>query len=189
MELNDKIALLLRHADRDNIPEGTFGNEVQLNEKGKHNALLYGASLVDVKVNRIFTSPIERCVQTAEYITKGYGKSVEIIETTALGAPGLHISDERIAGEFFLEYGFDEMYRRFIKGIEIPGIPSLKELNQRITHFLNENTTKNGKTLFITHDMLIVFYHYSINGRIYSKDNWVDYMTGLTFKNGRIDEG
>jgi hypothetical protein len=27
--------------------------------------------------------------------------SVEIIETTALGAPGLHIADEKIAGEFF----------------------------------------------------------------------------------------
>ncbi|NJN78882.1 MAG: histidine phosphatase family protein [Saprospiraceae bacterium] len=112
MKENEKISLLLRHADRDDIPQGSFGNEILLNEKGKQNAQSLGKNLSESKINRIFTSPVERCVQTAEYITKGYGNSVEIIETVALGAPGLHISDEKIAGEFFLEYGFYEMYKR-----------------------------------------------------------------------------
>lgn len=188
MNTNDKISLLLRHSDRDDIPKGSFGNEVLLNEKGKQNAQRFGESLAEKKINKIYTSPVGRCVQTAEYLTKGYGSSIEIIETTALGAPGLHITDEKVAGNFFLEYGFDEMYSRFIQEKEIPGIPSVEELNHRITTFIKDNTTQNGKTLFITHDMLIVFYHYSINKRIYTKDNWVNYMTGLTFKNGIIDE-
>jgi broad specificity phosphatase PhoE len=188
MNTNEKISLLLRHSNREDIPKGSFGNEILLNEKGIQNAISFGESLVEKKINRIFTSPIERCVQTAEYITKGYGKSLEIIETVALGSPGLHISDEKIAGEFFLEYGFDEMYNRFMQGHEIPGIPSVNELNHRIATFLKENTTQNGRTLFITHDMLIVFYHFSINKKVYTKDNWVNYMTGLTFKNGIIDE-
>lgn len=186
MNTTEKISLLLRHSDRDDIPKGSFGNEILLNEKGKQNALFYGESLAESKINRIFTSPVERCVQTAEYITKGYGSALEIIETTALGGPGLHITDEKIAGEYFLEYGFDQMYSRFIQGKEIPGIPKVDELNYRITTFLKENSTQNGSTLFITHDMLIVFYHYSISRKVYTKDNWVDYMTGLTFKNGII---
>lgn len=188
MNTNEKISLLLRHSDRDKIPEGSFGNEVLLNEKGIKNALKFGESLSERKVSKILTSPIERCVQTAEYITKGYGSSIEIIKTTALGAPGLHIADEKIAGEFFLEYGFDEMYNRFIQGEEVPGIPSVEKLNRRISTFLNENSTNDGSTLFITHDMLIVFYHYSISRKIYTKDKWINYMTGLTFKNGRIYE-
>ncbi len=188
MNVNEKISLLLRHADRDDIPQGSFGNEILLNEKGIQNAISFGENLANKKINRIFTSPVGRCVQTAEYITQGYGKSVEIIETVALGAPGLHISDEKIAGDFFLEYGFDEMYNRFMQGEKIPGIPSVNVLNHRITTFLIENTTQNGRTLFITHDMLIVFYHYSINKKVYTKDNWVNYMTGLTFQNGVIDE-
>ena len=188
MNTQDKISLLLRHSDREDIPKGSFGNEILLNEKGIQNAIRFGESLAEQKINRIFTSPVERCVQTAEYITKGYGSSLEIIETVALGAPGLHISDEKIAGEFFLEYGFDEMYHRFMQGKEIPGIPSANELYHRITNFLRENTTQKGKTLFITHDMLIVFYHFSINRKVYTKDNWVNYMTGLTFTNGTIDE-
>ncbi len=188
MKGNEKISLLLRHADRDDIPQGSFGNEVLLNEKGKLNAQRFGEQLIERKINRIFTSPVGRCVQTAEFISKGYGSSIEIIETTSLGAPGLHIKDEKIAGEFYLKYGFDEMYKRFMNGEEIPGMPNINELNYRITNFIKENSTENGTTVFITHDMLIAFYHFSINKKIYSKENWINYMTGLTFINGQIYE-
>jgi len=186
MDVNEKISLLLRHADRDDIPQGSFGNEILLNEKGKQNAQRFGEKLSERKINRIFTSPVGRCVQTAEYITKGYGSSIEIIETTSLGAPGLHISDEKIAGKFFLQHGFDEMYKRFMQGEKIPGIPNINELNFRITNFINENSTQNGMTIFITHDMLIAFYHFSINKKVYTKDNWINYLTGLTFRNNEL---
>lgn len=188
MEVNEKISLLLRHADRDDIPNGSFGNEILLNEKGKQNAQTFGEKLAERKINRIFTSPVGRCIQTAECITKGYGSSIEIIETTSLGAPGLHITNEKIAGEYFLQHGFDEMYKRFMQGETIPGIPNINELNHRITNFIKENSNENGTTIFITHDMLIAFYHFSINRKVYTKDNWINYMTGLTFKNGIIDE-
>ena len=75
-----------------------------------------------------------------------------------------------------------------MQGKEIPGIPNINELNNRITNFITENSTKNGTTIFITHDMLIAFYHFSINKKVYTKDNWINYMTGLTFKNGMLDE-
>lgn len=188
METNEKISLLIRHADRNDIPKGSFGSEILLNENGIQNAIRFGMTLVEKKINRIYTSPVQRCVQTAEYITKGYGNSIEIIETIALGAPGLHITDEKIAGEFYLQYGFDEMYKLFIQGKEIPGITNINELNYRITNFITENTTTNGTTIFITHDMLIAFYHFSINKKVYSKDNWINYLTGLTFINGQIYE-
>lgn len=186
MKENEKISLLLRHADRDDIPQGSFGNEVLLNEKGKQNARSFGEKLAESKINRIFTSPIGRCVQTAEFMTIGYGRSIEIIEKTALGAPGLHIEDEIIAGEFLLQYGFDEMYKRFTQNENIPGIPNIIELNNRITNFINENSTENGTTIFITHDMLIAFYHFSINNKVYSKDNWINYLSGLTFRNNEL---
>lgn len=186
MKGNEKISLLLRHADRDDIPQGSFGNEVLLNENGKQNAQCFGEKLAERKINRIFTSPIGRCIQTAEFMTKGYGRSIEIIETTALGAPGLHIKDEIIAGAFLLKHGFDEMYKRFTQNENIPGIPNISELNNRITNFINENSTENGTTIFITHDMLIAFYHFSINNKVYSKDNWINYLSGLTFRNNEL---
>ncbi len=187
MKENEKISFLLRHADRDDIPQGSFGNEVLLNEKGKQNARSFGEKLAESKINRIFTSPIGRCVQTAEFMRKGYGRSVEIIETTALGAPGLHIKDEKIAGQFILQHGFDETYKRFTQNEKIPGIPNIDELNKRITNFIYKNSTDNGTTIFITHDMLIAFYHFSINNKVYSKDNWINYLSGLTFINNELE--
>ena len=185
---SNKISLLIRHADRDKIPAGEFGNDVLLNETGKERALNFGNSLSELKINQIFTSPVQRCVQTAECIAKGYGKSIEIIETTLLGAPGLHITDEKIAGEFFLTEGFDEMYRRIINDISIPGMPTVKQFNKQMTNFLIKSTKENGITLFVTHDLLIAFYHYSINKRVYERDNWVKYLDGLTLKNGKYEE-
>jgi len=184
----NKLSLLIRHGDRDSIPNGSFGNEVLLNEKGKQNSIEFGKGLIDLKVNKILTSPVSRCIQTAEHIVKGYGKNIDIIETTALGAPGLHINDEKIAGEFFLKYGFDEMYRRFLNGESIPGIPSANEINQSINNFIDTNTDSNGITIFVSHDMLIAFYHYSIDKTIYTKENWVNYLSGLILKNGKHEK-
>ena len=184
----NKLSLLIRHGDRDSIPNGSFGNEVLLNEKGKQNSIEFGKGLADLKINKILTSPVSRCIQTAEYIVKGYGKNINIIETTALGAPGLHINDEKIAGEFYLKYGFDEMYKRFLNEENIPGIPSANEINQSINNFINANTDSNGITIFVSHDMLIAFYHYSIDKIVYTKENWVNYLSGLILKNGKHEK-
>jgi len=184
MSNKEKISLLIRHSDRDDIPKGSFGNEVLLNEKGKQNAILFGENLVGKKLNTIYTSPVGRCVQTAELISEGYGSKIKIIETTALGSPGLHIDDEKIAGAFYLEHGFDEMYRRFMNDESIPGMPGKDELNKRMSTFLKDNTTEDGTTIFVTHDMVIAFFHFSINKTIYTKDNWINYLTGISFKDG-----
>jgi broad specificity phosphatase PhoE len=185
---NDKISLLIRHADRDKIPAGEFGNDVLLNETGKERALNFGKSLSELKINKIFTSPVQRCVQTAEYITKGYGKPLEITQSHELGDPGLHISDDQVAGKFFLTEGFDELYYRITHNIDIPGISVTKEFNTNMTDFLTENSKENGLTIFVTHDLLIAHYHFSINGKIYPKDDWVKYLGGLILKNGRYEE-
>ncbi|GHT62971.1 phosphoglycerate mutase [Bacteroidia bacterium] len=185
---NDKISLLIRHADRDKIPAGEFGNDVLLNEKGEERALSFGKSLSELKINKIFTSPVQRCVQTAEYITKGYGKSLEITQSHELGDPGLHISDDQVAGKFFLTEGFDELYYRITHNIDIPGISVTKEFNTNMTDFLTENSKENGLTIFVTHDLLVAHYHFSINGKIYPKDDWVKYLGGLILKNGKYEE-
>src|SRR5574337_1233787 len=112
---DSKLALLLRHGDREQIPKGEFGNEILLNEKGKQRSLAFGEALKDSEVSRIFTSPIPRCIQTAELIAKGFGRELEIIQTKSLGDPGLHTADEKLAGEFYLTHGFHEILRRFIR--------------------------------------------------------------------------
>lgn len=189
-----KLSLLIRHADKDEIPKGSFGNDVLLNKKGKQNAQSFGNKLSERKINSILTSPIGRCVQTAEFIKKGCGSSsIEIIETEKLGNPGLHIIDKKEVGVFFHKHerprdAIDEMYGKFIQGKKVPGIPSANELNHRVTTFIEENTTQTGITIFITHDMLIAFCRYSLDKTNHTKDWGMNFLSGLIFKNG-IYEG
>lgn len=176
---NSKIALLIRHADRELIPEGEIGNEILINEKGVKNSLQFGHLLQQYKINKIFTSPIQRCVQTSEYISTGYGEKIEIVKTKSLGDPGLHVSDEKKAGDFYLKFGFDEMYRRYINNQKIPGVPTPNELKKSMTDFIQTNTQQKGLTIFVTHDAVIAFYNFAINKMIYTKDNWIDYLSGI----------
>jgi hypothetical protein len=87
-----------------------------------------------------------------------------------------------------LTEGFDELYYRITHNIDIPGIAITEQFNEKMTDFLTENTKENGITIFVTHDLLIAHYHFSINGKIYPKDDWVKYLGGLILKNGKYEE-
>lgn len=176
---NSKIALLIRHADRELIPEGEIGNEILINAKGVENSIRFGNLLQQYKVNKIYTSPIQRCVQTSEYISNGYGEKIDIITSKSLGDPGLHVSDEKKAGDFYLKFGFDEMYRRYTNNQTIPGVPMPDELRKSMTDFIHTNTQENGITIFVTHDAVIAFYDFALNKKVYTKDNWVNYLSGI----------
>ncbi len=177
-----KLALLLRHGDRELIPQGEFGNEIMLNEKGKQRSTVFGEALREFSVNKIYTSPIPRCVQTAELIAKAVGKDLEIIQTKCLGNPGLHTADEKVAGEFYLVHGFHEMLRRFIRNENVPGVPNKEHLLNSMNEFLRESVKDEGLTIFVTHDSLIAMYQFCIDGTIYTVDNWVDYLEGMVYK-------
>lgn len=176
---DSKLALIIRHADRDKIPDGSFGNEIMLNQKGTENSFKFGEQLRNHKINCIYTSPVPRCVQTAHFLKEGYGQELPFYTTKALGDPGLHISDATLAGEFFLKHTLDEMYRRFIANEATPGVPDAISFEKEMSSFIKDKTKENGLTIFITHDSLIAFYHYCLNKKIYTKDNWVKYLNGI----------
>jgi len=177
--IHSKLAIMIRHGDREKIPAGEHGNEVLLNKKGEENSFALGKSLQGYHINKIFTSPIQRCVQTAEFIARGYGKELEIIQTTCLGAPGLHITDDALAGEYFLKYGMFKILDEFRNGEPSPGLRNQSEYSTAMTDFINTNTNENGLTIFVTHDSLIALYDYCISKTIYTQDNWVKYLGGV----------
>lgn len=178
----EKLAVIIRHADRDKIPQGSFGNDVLINQKGIGHSILFGQKLKDRKINRIYSSPIPRCVETGKFISEGYGKEFIIHESKALGAPGLHITDDQEAGKYYLGNGIDGMYHDFINNKPIPGVTSVSQYKDSMTEFLLDHTTEKGITLFITHDILIAFYHYALFGRVFTKPDWIGFLTGIIIK-------
>ena len=174
-----KIAVLLRHAERSEIPEGTFGNEILLTEKGKKDAEELGKKLSVYNVQKIYTSPIHRCVQTAEYIKKGLGKNVEIVINNELGDPGFHVLDAKAAGETFLKNGLRKIFNDFVSGITPEGWASVEYLRTHAVEFLKSRMENDGITLFITHDSLISNFAFANHIKTYDPENdWVEYLDG-----------
>ena len=180
MTLKDKkVAILLRHSERFLIKSNEFGNDVLLTPNGQKMSIEFGRLLKAYKIYKIFSSPIERCRQTADGICKGYNDSVKIVSTNVLGDPGVHIYDPEKLGEYYLEKGFQTIFSEYKKGIPVPGLHSPEIIKIKFDDYLNENTKTNQISLFITHDWQIAFYAFAKKLKEYTEDDWINYLEGL----------
>jgi broad specificity phosphatase PhoE len=183
---NDKISLLIRHSNRYDIQSDTNGIDVLLTEEGKINASHLGEKLSKYRINKIITTPVKRCIETAEYIAKGYGKNIQITPSDTFGS--LHITNWQLANEFFNTRGYEKWYRNIVADTPTQGICNSNQYKQLMTNFIVENTDSTGITIFVSHDFLIAFYHYALNRTIYTMfSDWVNYLSGLIFKNGQTE--
>ena len=62
-----RVAVLMRHAERDIIPRGQHGNEAPLTAQGEKDSAAMGNLLKERNIE-LFHSPARRCVQTANSI-------------------------------------------------------------------------------------------------------------------------
>ncbi|WP_423909861.1 histidine phosphatase family protein [Candidatus Spongiihabitans sp.] len=62
-----RVAVLMRHAERDIIPKGQHGNEAPLTPQGEKDSATMGDLLKERNIE-LFHSPARRCVQTANSI-------------------------------------------------------------------------------------------------------------------------
>ncbi len=175
-----KHTLIIRHADRDKIPTGEFGAEIMLNKNGVKNAINFGRKLKQQAINKIYTSPIGRCVQTAELITKGAEQKVEIIESRLLGAPGVFVFDEKLAAEFFVEANLETIYNMIINDVSIPGMRALKTACEMLEKFVNENFDKQKLNIFVTHDYFIAFLEFYYYKKTYKNKIIVNFLEGIS---------
>lgn len=176
-------SILIRHGDRNKIPDGEFGNEVELNEKGFRRSLELGQNIKNLRVNRIYTSPITRCVQTAESIKAGLEQEVEIIETILLGDPGPFVENAEKAGISYLKLGFKQCYETLLDGKIVDGNRSTQEGADLLSEYIKKNASPCGVNIFVSHDMIIALYSDKTFGKRYSLGaNWINYLDGLIIK-------
>ena len=165
------IAMLIRHGARGEISKGTYGTDVPLSGKGVAESIVLGERLSRFRIGVIYTSPIGRCVQTAECIKKGMGTAgseTAICLEDQLGNPGFHIADVNEAGKAYLQYGCIGVYERFSRGERVEGLA-----------WLREKTRGKGMAVFVTHDALIANFALANGLRSYSAENWVGFLDGI----------
>jgi probable phosphoglycerate mutase len=73
------LLLLIRHGENDYSKKGRFAGRlpgIHLNERGKQQAEELGKALADTPLKAIYSSPLERALETAEPIAKACGLKI-----------------------------------------------------------------------------------------------------------------
>ncbi|NGX31136.1 MAG: hypothetical protein K940chlam8_00497 [Chlamydiae bacterium] len=151
LNLSETVFLLFRHGHRDAFAENELGMTVTLNEEGQSKASLLGHHLKNFDITKIYTSPVLRCVQTAEKIQKS--TNAPIVTSHLLGNPGCYVKSPKRCGSMFLEKGVEKITEMLIRSEKIPGFYSLNEGSEKLMNFLKNQ--KKGRYVLVTHDSIL----------------------------------
>ena len=100
------ILLLIRHGENDYSRTGKLAGRlpgVKLNERGRKQAEELGKAFAEIPIAAIYSSPLERALQTAEPIAKARGLNI-------IQAPGLlEVKRWGLAGQIDRQAGADQV--------------------------------------------------------------------------------
>jgi hypothetical protein len=175
------VALLLRHSVRPPIPSGQTGNELPLTEKGSELAFILGQH-VKGRLQSLSTSPVRRCIETAECLRQGAKvDDLPIQQDSLLGDPGIFVKNPEIAWQTMQHLGIEQVITRLMnKDSQLLGFNNpISATEQFISHLQYPN--KSGLHVFVTHDFLITPTVAIVLNITLPKTDWPDFLQGVFF--------
>lgn len=185
--VDQPVALLLRHSVRDEFPPGDAGNEVPITDAGKDIALKLGQKL-GTRLRSLHSSPVPRCVQTAEALRLGSGVDARISETRLLGDPGVYVLDGRLAWRNWEALGHEEVMRHLVA--EKKALPGMAQPDEA-ARFLVQNMLSSadgapGIHVFVTHDLLVTATVARLQGVRHEPADWPLFLEGAMFWRSKL---
>lgn len=129
---------LIRHGDNDYVVRGAIAgrqNAVHLNDLGRAQAERIANGLAKEGIQRIYSSPLERCRETAEPLARRVGLKVEPRDEL------LELDFGEWTGRPFAELDSSETWRHyneFRRGTRIPGGELMLEAQVRIIRLIQD---------------------------------------------------
>ena len=175
------VALVLRHAEREEITSGAFGNDVSLTRRGRNSARRIGMGLSSRTVGVVKSSPLPRCMQTAEAIIAAAGWKTGAVPEQLLGDPGPFVAEPELAGRLFLDIGTEAVVRRQLADDQPPS--GMRSTSSGAELLLRELAAAlNGPdsaSVFVTHDAVLAV----LAGHLYQLQvdgfHWPGYLDAL----------
>ena len=150
--------MLIRHAQNDWVKTGRLAGwtpGVHLNEEGRRQAEALGERLASAKLQAVYSSPLERAVETAEAVVKHY--------------PGLAVQIEEEVGEVAFGKWTGERLRKlrrrrlwdivqnYPSGARFPEGESFRETQNRVIDALERIAQRHpgGKVAVVSHSDVI----------------------------------
>ncbi|VEN74734.1 hypothetical protein EPICR_50008 [Candidatus Desulfarcum epimagneticum] len=184
MEISGRGALLLiRHAERPPIPEGSFGIDLPITPKGGEESFFLGKKLGE-KLRHVRSSPVRRCMETASKIVSGSRQELSVTPDAMLGRPGAFICDESVSGKNWDTFGHKGVRQRLfyedepMEGFYPPGQAALNFLKHMALHL----PPKGFITLFVTHDIIIAAAAVRLLNLESHDKIWPDFLSGLKLR-------
>ncbi len=187
LEPGRRWALMLRHAERPEIPTGGFGYDLPLTEEGYRQASEIGGMLGG-RLGELATRAVPRCVHTAQAIREGASARVPIKTDWRLGDPGVWVMDGDVIGDVFLTLGPQEVVRRHLSARRVPGLRAIDEGTRILLDWLLRGQEEEDCVdIFVSHDAVIA----PLLGHLLMTDNvdaiWPDFLEGVLLAS--TDEG
>ena len=176
------VALILRHAEREDIPQGTFGVDVPLTASGVASAEGLGSILSVIRpLVGASASPVPRCVTTATAMLRGGGWAEDVALDWRLGGPGPFVVDEEVSGALFLGIGILEIVRHQLTCTEPPAgmRPTYEGINLLLGLTTNDLRSRGRLNLHVTHDAILAVLVAHLYQLSVDDFGWPNYLDGL----------
>ncbi len=146
------MILLIRHAEK------SLTGKQNLTSKGIDDALNYGKKLKQqgVYFDEIISSPVKRCMQTAEKIIEGLESRINIQKSHLLGEPGMFIINDKKAAKVFDKFTVCEVINMILKKKELLGFLQINEACKPMIDEIQIKIALNKSVLYISHDVIIM---------------------------------
>ncbi len=174
------MILLIRHAEKSLV------GEQDLTYQGLVDALNYGVKLKQrgVDFDEIISSPVKRCVQTAEKIIEGMGAKLKVQQSPLLGHPGIFVIDTEKAEKIFDQLAVYEVINSLVKREKLQGFLSIDKAAKIMVNEIQEKISSGKSILYISHDTVIMpFIAYILNMNVLLESDIVKYLDGYRIEN------
>lgn len=176
------VVVLLRHSVRDHLPPGEAGHALPITDVGRRLAQQLGKMLRG-RLRTLRSSPLVRCVQTAEGLRQGAGVDCAVVTDRLLGDPGVFVIDGPRAWSNWERCGHESVMQHLVADAEaLPGMARPDEAARFLVHhMLTIAGEVPGIHIFVTHDSLVTATAARMMGRPLGTEDWPWYLEGAFF--------
>nr|WP_199507098.1 MULTISPECIES: histidine phosphatase family protein [unclassified Psychrobacter] len=157
---NQRLILFTRHSLRERSDgQGFASDQLALTPRGRVLAKSWGRWLAShlsysLDVDSI-SSPIKRCIDTAQLMQEGAGLRRAVIHQSLLVEPGSLVTEPKIAGKVFKEVGVLNFINRFLQG-SLEGTKNAYQGGVDMLSLFYQHQPQHGHLMLaVSHDTLL----------------------------------
>jgi hypothetical protein len=152
----DRVKLVVRHAERPLFKGLKAPHDVSITDKGMREAERLGGLLDQsgLTIRGCSSSPVRRCIQTAELIGAGNGYKGKVETSPTLGGSGLFMDDGEELDHTLDTYTLEEIIGGQLRGRKVPG---MRPLESGLKIFMGQVMSDRSRDfeVFVSHDLFV----------------------------------